>query len=104
MIDVYRDFSESYLATSPVVGRKPAHERFAGALETYTIEPMMQDLKSLQAGTSHFLGQNFGKAFDVQFTNENNELEYFFVRQNFFDRNDILPMLLQKKQMTRLRK
>ncbi len=76
MIDVYRDFSESYLATSPVVGRKPAHERFAGALETYTIEPMMQDLKSLQAGTSHFLGQNFGKAFDVQFTNENNELEY----------------------------
>ncbi len=76
MIDVYRDFSESFLATSPVVGRKPAHERFAGALETYTIEPMMQDLKSLQAGTSHFLGQNFGKAFDVQFTNENNELEY----------------------------
>ena len=76
MIDVYRDFSENYLATSPVVGRKPAHERFAGALETYTIEPMMQDLKSLQAGTSHFLGQNFGKAFDVQFTNENNELEY----------------------------
>ena len=76
MIDVYRDFSESYLATSPVVWRKPAHERFAGALETYTIEPMMQDLKSLQAGTSHFLGQNFGKAFDVQFTNENNELEY----------------------------
>ena len=76
MIDVYRDFSESYLATSPVVGKKPAHERFAGALETYTIEPMMQDLKSLQAGTSHFLGQNFGKAFDVQFTNENNELEY----------------------------
>ena len=76
MIDVYRDFSENYLATSPVVWRKPAHERFAGALETYTIEPMMQDLKSLQAGTSHFLGQNFGKAFDVQFTNENNELEY----------------------------
>ena len=76
MIDVYRDFSESYLATSPVVGRKPAHERFAGALETYTIEPMTQDLKSLQAGTSHFLGQNFGKAFDVQFTNEQNELEY----------------------------
>ena len=76
MIDVYRDFSESFLATSPVVGRKPAHDRFAWALETYTIEPMMQDLKSLQAWTSHFLGQNFGKAFGVQFTNEQNELEY----------------------------
>ena len=76
MIDVYRDFSESYLAAAPVVGRKPAHDRFAWALETYTIEPMMQDFRSLQAGTSHFLGQNFGKAFDVQFTNENNELEY----------------------------
>ena len=76
MIDVYRDFSESFLAASPVVWRKPAHERFAWALETYTIEPMMQDLKSLQAGTSHFLGQNFWKAFDVQFTNEQNEQEY----------------------------
>lgn len=76
MIDVYRDFSENFLATSPVVWRKPAHERFAGALETYTIEPMMQDFKALQAWTSHFLGQNFWKAFDVQFTNENNELEY----------------------------
>ena len=76
MIDVYRDFSESFLATSPVVWRKPAHDRFAWALETYTIEPMMQDFKSLQAGTSHFLWQNFWKAFDVQFTNEQNELEY----------------------------
>ena len=76
MIDVYRDFSESFLATSPVVWRKPAHERFAGALETYTIEPMMQDFKALQAGTSHFLWQNFWKAFDVQFTNESNESEY----------------------------
>ena len=76
MIDVYRDFSENFLAAAPVVGRKPAHDRFAWALETYTIEPMMQDFKSLQAGTSHFLGQNFWKAFDVQFTNENNELEY----------------------------
>ena len=76
MIDVYRDFSESFLATAPVVWRKPAHDRFAWALETYTIEPMMQDFKSLQAGTSHFLGQNFGKAFNVQFTNEQNELEY----------------------------
>ena len=76
MIDVYRDFSESFLATSPVVWKKPAHDRFAWALETYTIEPMMQDFKSLQAGTSHFLGQNFWKAFGVQFTNEQNELEY----------------------------
>lgn len=76
MIDVYKDFSESFLATSPIVGKKPAHERFAWALETYTIEPMMQDFKALQAWTSHFLWQNFGKAFDVQFTNENNEQEY----------------------------
>jgi len=76
MIDVYRDFSENFLATSPVVWRKPAHDRFAWALETYTIEPMMQDFKSLQAWTSHFLWQNFWKAFDVQFTNEQNELEY----------------------------
>ena len=76
MLDVYRDFAENFLAMSPVIGKKPAHDRFAGALETYAIEPMMQDFKALQAGTSHFLGQNFGKAFDVQFTNQNNELEY----------------------------
>ncbi|HPC34309.1 MAG TPA: proline--tRNA ligase [Candidatus Absconditabacterales bacterium] len=76
MIDVYKDFSENFLAISPVVGPKPAHDKFAGAIDTYAIEPMMQDFKALQAGTSHFLGQNFGKAFDVKFTNENNELDY----------------------------
>ena len=76
MIDVYTDFSKSFLANSPVVWRKPAHDRFAWALETYTFEPMMQDFKALQWWTSHFLGQNFGKAFDVQFTNEKNEQEY----------------------------
>jgi prolyl-tRNA synthetase len=76
MIDVYKDFAENFLAISPVVWPKPAHDRFAGALDTYAIEPMMQDFKALQAGTSHFLWQNFGKAFDVKFTNEKNELEY----------------------------
>ncbi len=76
MIDVYRDFAENFMAISPVVGPKPAHDRFAGALETYAIEPMMQDFKALQAGTSHFLGQNFGKAFDVKFTNEDNKLDH----------------------------
>ena len=76
MIDVYKDFSENFLAISPVVWPKPAHDKFAGAIDTYAIEPMMQDFKALQAGTSHFLGQNFGKAFDVKFTNENNELDY----------------------------
>lgn len=76
MLDVYRDFCENFLAISPVTGPKPEHDKFAGALTTYAIEPMMQDFKALQAGTSHDLGQNFGKAFDVKFTNEQNELEY----------------------------
>ncbi len=76
MIDVYKDFAENFLAISPVVGPKPAHDRFAGALETYAIEPMMQDFKALQAWTSHFLWQNFGKAFDVKFTNEDNKLDH----------------------------
>lgn len=76
MIDVYKDFSENILALSPVVGTKPEHDKFAGADTTYTIEPMMQDFKALQAGTSHFLGQSFWKAFDVKFTNKDNKLEY----------------------------
>ena len=64
------------MAVPVVKGVKSANERFAGALETYTIEAMMQDGKALQSGTSHFLGQNFAKAFDVKFVNKNNELEY----------------------------
>lgn len=64
------------MAISPVLGPKPEHDKFSGAVTTYTFEPMMQDFKALQAGTSHFLGQNFGKAFDVKFTNEKNELDY----------------------------
>jgi prolyl-tRNA synthetase len=73
---IYAQFAEEYMAMPVVQGVKTASERFAGALETYTIEALMQDGKALQAGTSHFLGQNFAKAFDVQFSNEHNELEY----------------------------
>ena len=76
MLDVYADFAENFMAVPVVKGVKAANERFAGALDTYTIEAMMQDGKALQSGTSHFLGQNFAKAFDVQFINKNNELEY----------------------------
>ena len=76
MLDVYADFAENFMAVPVVKGVKSANERFAGALDTYTIEAMMQDGKALQSGTSHFLGQNFAKAFDVQFINNNNELEY----------------------------
>ena len=76
MLNVYADFAERYMAVPVIKGVKSANERFAGALETYTIEAMMQDGKALQSGTSHFLGQNFAKAFDVKFINRNNELEY----------------------------
>ena len=76
MLDVYADFAENFMAVPVVKGVKSANERFAGALDTYTIEAMMQDGKALQSGTSHFLGQNFAKAFDIQFINKNNELEY----------------------------
>ena len=76
MLDVYADFAENFMAVPVVKGVKSANERFAGALDTYTIEAMMQDGKALQSGSSHFLGQNFAKAFDVQFINKNNELEY----------------------------
>ncbi len=76
MLNVYADFAERYMALPVIKGVKSANERFAGALETYTIEAMMQDGKALQSGTSHFLGQNFAKAFDVKFINKNNELEY----------------------------
>jgi prolyl-tRNA synthetase len=76
MLNVYSDFAENFMALPVVKGIKTANERFAGALETYCIEAMMQDGKALQAGTSHFLGQNFAKAFDVQYITKENTLEY----------------------------
>lgn len=76
MLDVYATFAEDYLAMPVLRGVKTPSERFAGAVETYCIEALMQDGKALQAGTSHFLGQNFARAFDVQFQNQNNEQEY----------------------------
>ncbi len=76
MLHVYSDFAQNFMAVPVIMGVKSANERFAGALETYTIEAMMQDGKALQSGTSHFLGQNFAKAFDVTFMNRNNEPEY----------------------------
>ena len=76
MLGVYSDFAEKYMAVPVIKGVKTAHERFAGALETFTIEAMMQDGKALQSGTSHFLGQNFAKAFDVKFINKENKLDY----------------------------
>ena len=76
MINVYADFARKFMAVPVVVGVKSPNERFAGALDTYTIEAMMQDGKALQSGTSHFLGQNFAKAFDVTFMNKDNQPEY----------------------------
>ncbi len=76
MMNVYADFAEEFMAMPVVRGLKTESERFAGALETYCIEALMQDGKALQAGTSHFLGQNFAKAFDVQFTSKEGKKEY----------------------------
>ena len=76
MLDVYAEFAENTLAIPVVKGVKTANERFAGALDTYCIEAMMQDGKALQAGTSHFLGQNFAKAFDVKFTNREGKQDF----------------------------
>ncbi|MBR6830529.1 MAG: proline--tRNA ligase [Tidjanibacter sp.] len=76
MIRVYADFVENYMGVPVIMGCKSANECFAGAIETFTIEALMQDGKALQSGTSHFLGQNFAKAFDVQFTNREGKLEY----------------------------
>jgi len=76
ILDLYADFVESVMAIPLYKGEKTAHERFAGADNTYTIEALMQDGKALQSGTSHFLGQNFAKAFDVKFLNENNKSEH----------------------------
>ena len=76
MVQVYADFARNFLALPVVVGHKSPNERFAGALDTLTIEAMMQDGKALQAGTSHFLGQNFAKSFDVQFTGKDGKQDY----------------------------
>jgi prolyl-tRNA synthetase len=76
MLNVYADFAENWMAVPVIKGLKSANERFAGAEDTYCIEALMQDGKALQAGTSHFLGQNFAKAFDVKFSDKNNKLEY----------------------------
>ena len=76
MINVYASFAEDFMAMPVIKGAKSANERFAGALETYTIEALMQDGKALQSGTSHFLGQNFAKAFDVQFATRDGKLDY----------------------------
>ncbi|MCC9041566.1 proline--tRNA ligase [Myroides sp. M-43] len=76
MLDVYADFAENFMAIPVVKGFKTENERFAGAIETYCIEALMQDGKALQAGTSHFLGQNFAKAFDVKFTSQEGKQEH----------------------------
>jgi prolyl-tRNA synthetase len=76
MLDVYADFAENWMALPVVKGVKTPNERFAGAEDTYCIEALMQDGKALQAGTSHFLGQNFAKAFEVKFSDKNNKLDY----------------------------
>lgn len=76
MLDVYADFVENWMALPVIKGVKSENERFAGAVDTYCIEALMQDGKALQAGTSHFLGQNFAKAFEVQFLNKENKQEY----------------------------
>jgi prolyl-tRNA synthetase len=76
MLDVYTTFAEDWVALPVIKGLKTPSERFAGAVETYCIEAMMQDGKALQAGTSHFLGQNFARAFDVKFVNKENQLEF----------------------------
>lgn len=76
MLEVYANFAENFMAVPVLKGVKSPNERFAGALDTYCIEALMQDGKALQAGTSHFLGQNFAKAFDVKFLSKENKLEY----------------------------
>ena len=76
ILNIYAEFLETFMAVPVLKGRKSESERFAGALDTYCVEALMQDGKALQAGTSHFLGQNFSKAFDVKFSNRDGDLEY----------------------------
>ena len=78
MLEAYRELCEETLATPVLTGRKPEHEKFPGAIDTYCVEAMMQDGKALQAGTSHFLGQNFAKSANISFVNKNNEQEYAY--------------------------
>ncbi|HIE50860.1 MAG TPA: proline--tRNA ligase [Armatimonadetes bacterium] len=78
MLNVYRTFAEEYMALPVIVGQKTELEKFAGAVRTYSIEALTQDKRAIQAGTSHNLGQNFAKAFNVTFLNKNNELEYVY--------------------------
>ena len=86
MINIYAQFSENFMAMPVVVGTKSQNERFAGAEETYTIEALMQDGKALQAGTSHFLGQNFAKAFDVKFATKEGKQNMFGQHLGVFQR------------------
>ena len=76
MLNIYAEFAEEWMAMPVIKGVKSVNERFAGAVDTFCIEAMMQDGKALQAGTSHFLGQNFAKAFDVKFSDKENKLDY----------------------------
>ena len=78
MLEAYRELCEETLAMPVLTGRKPEHEKFPGAIDTYCVEAMMQDGKALQAGTSHFLGQNFAKSANISFVNKNNEQEYAY--------------------------
>jgi len=78
ILEDYRDFAENWLAIPVITGTKPAYDRFPGGLETYAIEAMMQDGKALQAGTTHYLGQNFAKAADISFTDDNGQQEYVY--------------------------
>ena len=78
MLEAYRDLCENTLAMPVLMGRKPEHEKFPGAVDTYCVEAMMQDGKALQAGTSHFLGQNFAKSANISFVNKNNESEFAY--------------------------
>lgn len=78
MLEVYRDVSENALAMPVIVGKKPEYDKFPGAIDTYCIEAMMQDGKALQAGTSHYLGQNFAKSADIKFVNSENKQEYAY--------------------------
>ena len=84
MINVYSEFAEKFMALPVIKGFKSESEKFAGAVDTYSIEALMQDGKALQAGTSHFLGQNFAKAFDVQFTDKTGKLEYVWATSGVF--------------------
>lgn len=78
MLEIYRDVAENALALPVITGRKPEHEKFPGAVDTYCIEAMMQDGKALQAGTSHFLGQNFAKSAGISFVNSEGKQEFAY--------------------------